>query len=714
MTAAAAPLPTITRAFTIERQGDLGIVWFDLPGEKVNKFSSTVGLEFSALIDELAAATDLKKIIFASRKPGIFIAGADVSEFTKATSADEAREYVRFGQQMFQKLAKLPQVTVAAIDGACLGGGCEMAISCDWRVMTDSPKAQIGLPEVKLGIFPAWGGVTKLPRLIGLPAALDIILNGKTLDGKRAKKTGLVDEVVEPGILLDVAKKFADRGKRKGGGRTKFYIEGNPLARNLIFNKARKAVLAQTHGQYPAPLKAIEVMQYAMGTSVERGLEKEAQEVAPLIMGEVAQNLVRLFFLMEDSKKDPYPVKPLDVREAGVLGAGVMGGGIAQIVVDKTPADVRMRDINWNAIAGGMKAASKVWRKKVDRRRMTRGEMARKLARITGATDWSGFSRTDVVIEAVVENLPIKRQVLAEFESLSKPNAIFATNTSTIPITNIAAEAKRPENVVGMHFFNPVDKMPLVEVIRGEKSSAVAMVTVANFARKLGKTVVYCNDGPGFIVNRILGPYMNESGFLLEEGNTIESIDKAMIDFGMPMGPMALLDEVGLDVAAKVAVILGEAFGARVQQKSTVVDKLYADGRHGKKNGRGLYIYEGGKRQGPDSSVYKVLGIRSPKPADANAVVERTIFAMINEASLILDEKIVASAGELDLAMIMGTGFPPFRGGLLRYADSLGLPYILARLDELSSRLGPRFTPNEALKRVAERDGKFYQAYARS
>ncbi len=714
MTAAAAPLPDTTRAFIIERQGDLGIVWFDLPGEKINKFSSTVGLEFSALIDELAAATDLKKIIFASRKPGIFIAGADVSEFTKATSADEAREYVRFGQQMFQKLAKLPQVTVAAIDGACLGGGCEMAISCDWRVITDSPKAQIGLPEVKLGIFPAWGGVTKLPRLIGLPAALDIILNGKALDGKRAKKAGLVDEVVEPGILLDVAKKFAERGKRKGGGRTKFYIEGNPLARNLIFNKARKAVLAQTHGQYPAPLKAIEVMQYAMGTSVERGLEKEAQEVAPLIMGDVAQNLVRLFFLMEDSKKDPYPVKPLDVREAGVLGAGIMGGGIAQIVVDKTPADVRMRDINWKAIAGGMKAASRVWRKKVERRRMTRGEMARKLARITGATDWSGFSRADVVIEAVVENLPIKRQVLAEFESLSKPNAIFATNTSTIPITNIAAEAKRPENVVGMHFFNPVDKMPLVEVIRGEKSSDVAMVTVANFARKLGKTVVYCNDGPGFIVNRILGPYMNESGFLLEEGNSIESIDKAMIDFGMPMGPMALLDEVGLDVAAKVAVILGEAFGARLQQKSTIVDKLYADGRHGKKNGRGLYIYEGGKRQGPDPSVYKVLGIRSPKPADANAVVERTIFAMINEASLILDEKIVASAGELDLAMIMGTGFPPFRGGLLRYADSLGLPYILARLDELSSTLGPRFTPNEALKRVAERDGKFYRAYARS
>ncbi len=345
---------------------------------------------------------------------------------------------------------------------------------------------------------------------------------------------------------------------------------------------------------------------------------------------------------------------------------------------------------------------------------MTRGEMQRKLARITGTTEWSGFSRVDIAIEAVVENLNVKRQVLAEFEGLAKPDAIFATNTSTIPITQIAAQAKRPENVVGMHFFNPVDKMPLVEVIRGEKTSDLAMATTAALARKMGKTVVYVNDGPGFVVNRILGPYMNESGFLLEEGNTIESLDKAMVDFGMPMGPMALLDEVGIDVAAKVAGILSEAFGERMD-KSTVVEKLYADGRHGKKNRKGLYLYDDdGKRKGPDSSVYKVLGVRNPHPADEKAVVERMILAMINEASLILDEKIAGSAGELDLAMIMGTGFPPFRGGLLRYADALGTPYILGRLDELSSRYGKRFRPNEPLKRLASRDGKFYQTYVRS
>ncbi|HEX2123641.1 MAG TPA: 3-hydroxyacyl-CoA dehydrogenase NAD-binding domain-containing protein [Thermoanaerobaculia bacterium] len=711
MTATATAVPTAAAAFDVQRDGDTAVVWFDLPGEKVNKFSSHVLRELSGVLDTIAAS-DATKVIFASRKPGIFIAGADVQEFTTVSGAEQAKAYVLLGQEVFTKVEKLKQTTVAAIDGACLGGGCELALSCDWRVISDSPKAQIGLPEVKLGIFPAWGGTSKLPRLIGLPAALDIILNGKALDGKRAKRVGLVDDSVESGILLDVAKQFAARGKRRGGARTKFYIEGNPIARSVIFSKARKAVLQQTKGHYPAPLKAIEVMEYAMSAGVARGMQREAEEAALLVNNDVARNLVQLFFLMEESKKDPYSARPRDVQYVGVLGAGIMGGGIAQSVADKTDADIRMRDVNWNAIGGGMKAAARIWKRKVDRRRMTRGEMQRKLARITGTTDWSGFPRADLVIEAVVESLPVKRQVLAEFESLAKPGAIFATNTSTIPITNIAAEAKHPENVVGMHFFNPVDRMPLVEVIRGEKTSDAAMVTVAAFARKLGKTVVYCNDGPGFVVNRILGPYMNESGFLLEEGNTIESLDKAMTDFGMPMGPMALLDEVGIDVAAKVAGILTEAFGDRMQ-KSTVVEKLYADGRHGKKNGKGLYLYDDGKRKDPDPSVYKVLGIRAPHPADPKAVVERMLLAMINEASLILDEKIVASAGELDLAMIMGTGFPPFRGGLMRYADALGVPYILARLDELSSKAGPRFRPNEPLKRLAARDEKFYQAYVR-
>ncbi len=711
MTTLAEATPQTATAFRIERAGDLAIIWFDLPGEKVNKFSSAVMTEFAGIVEQMERATAIKRIILASGKPSIFIAGADVSEFTKVTSAEQVKQYTRFGQQTFHRFSKLPQVKVAAINGACLGGGCEIAISCDWRVMSDTPRAMIGVPEVKLGIFPAWGGTTKLPRLIGLPAALDLILNGRTLDGRGAKRVGLVDEVVAGAILLDLAKQFTNRG-RQHGDRTKFYIEGNPLARSVIFSKARKAVLAETHGHYPAPLKAIEVMEAGMSSGVERGLAREIDEVAPLIMGDVAQNLVRLFFMMEESKKDRIAAAPRDVANVGILGAGVMGGGIAYIVADKTDAAVRMRDINWNALAGGLKAASKIWKRKVDRRRMSRGEMQRMLARITTTTDWSGFQHSDLVIEAVVENLEVKRKVLAEFESLAKPGAIFATNTSTLPITEIAANAQQPERVVGMHFFNPVDRMPLVEVIRGAKTSDVAASTVANFARKLGKTVVICNDGPGFVVNRILGPYMNESGFLLEEGNSIESIDAAMVDFGMPMGPMALLDEVGIDVAAKVAGILRDRFAGRIQQ-SRVVDVLYADHRLGKKGGKGLYLYENGKRKNPDAAVYKLLAVGAPHSANKSEAVDRMVLSMINEAALILDETIVGSAAELDLAMIMGTGFPPFRGGLLRYADSLGPSKVVARLEELSAHRGARFKPTEPLRRLAQRGGKFYEGNPR-
>ena len=517
-----------------------------------------------------------------------------------------------------------------------------------------------------------------------------------------------MDEVVAGAILLDVAREFSKRGKRRNGTRTKFYIDGNPLARKMIFAKARKSVMEETHGHYPAPLVAIDVMEAGMAGGVEAGLAREVEEVAPLILGDVAQNLVRLFFMMEDSKKDRIAAKPKEIENAGVLGAGVMGGGIAQIIADKTSASVRMRDINWNALAGGLKAAAKVWKRKVERHRMTRGDMQRKLARITTTVDWSGFQNVDMAIEAVVENLEIKRKVLGEFESLAKQGAIFATNTSTLPITDIAANAAHPERVAGMHFFNPVDRMPLVEVIRGARSSDEAIATVAAFARKLGKTVVHCNDGPGFIVNRILGPYMNESGFLLEEGNSIESIDAAMLDFGMPMGPLALLDEVGIDVAAKVGTILKEHFGDRIQQ-SHVVEKLYQDHRLGKKGGRGLYVYEHGKRKGPDPSVYPLIGVSAPHPVDRKDAVDRMVLAMVNEAALILDEKIAGSAADIDLAMIMGTGFPPFRGGLLRDADSRGLPAVVARLQELAARHGSRFDPTEPLRRLAERGASFYR-----
>ncbi|HUF18872.1 MAG TPA: 3-hydroxyacyl-CoA dehydrogenase NAD-binding domain-containing protein, partial [Thermoanaerobaculia bacterium] len=656
-------------AFRLEKEGDLGVLWFDLQGEKINKISSAVMLELDGLVDAISGMSELKYLVLASGKPAIFIAGADINEFTRVTDAAEAERFTRFGQNVFRRLAALPQISVAAINGACMGGGTEIALNCDYRIMSDSPKASIALPEVKLGIFPAWTGTTILPRLIGIPAALDMILTGKNFDGRRAKKIGLVDEVVPATILVEAAKTFVRKAGQKRGAssRTHFYLEGNPLARKFIFNKARKSVLEKTGGHYPAPLKAIEVMEIGFNEGIERGLAAEARGASELIMQDTAKNLISLFFLMEESKKDSLSHLARPLRKVGVLGAGVMGGGIAQIVVDKADIPVRMKDINWQALAGGMKAAGRLWQKKVERRRMSRGEMSRKIAQITTTTDWSGFANVDMAIEAVVENLEIKQQVLAEFESTTGSEALFASNTSSIPISKIAGKAARPENVAGMHFFNPVDRMPLVEVIRGEKSSDVAVATVAAFARKLGKTVVHCSDAPGFVVNRILTPYMNEAAFLLEEGYSVDSIDRAMTGFGMPMGPLALLDEVGIDVATKAGQVMVDAFPDRLSS-ARGIKLLLESGRLGKKNGRGVYLWKEGKRAGVDPEIYKVLGVGGSKEGDSVTIVERMILPMINEASLILDEGVVGSAGELDLAMIMGTGFPPFRGGLLRYA----------------------------------------------
>lgn len=697
-------------AFRLEREGDLAVLWFDLPGEKVNKFSSEVMLELDALVDAIAQMNDVKFLVLASGKESIFIAGADITEFTKVTDASEAERFTRFGQQVFRKIAALPQVSVAAIHGACMGGGTEVSLNCDYRVASDSPKTSIALPEVKLGIFPAWTGTTLLPRLIGLPAALDMILTGKSFDGRRAKKIGLVDEVVPATILLEAAKKFVrtQGRKRSGSNRTHFYLEGNPLARGFVFNKARKTVKEKSGGHYPAPLRAIDVMETGFREGIEKGLAAEAKGASELIMGDTAKNLISLFFLMEESKKDPISKAALPVRRAGVLGAGVMGGGIAQIIADKADVPVRMKDINQQALAGGMKAAARVWQKKVERRRLSRRDMAAKMARITTTTDWSGFSSADLVIEAVVENLAIKQQVLDEVEGLGNDAMIFASNTSSIPITQIAAKAKRPENVAGMHFFNPVDRMPLVEVIRGEKSSDAAVATVAAFARKLGKTVVHCNDAPGFIVNRILTPYMNEAAFLLEEGYSGEAIDRAMKGFGMPMGPLALLDEVGIDVANKAGQVMVDAFPDRLTASSGI-RKLLESGRLGRKNGRGVYLWSEGKRTGVDPEIYKVLGVSGDRQGTPGTIIERMVLAMINEASLILDGGVVSSPGQIDLAMIMGTGFPPFRGGLLRYADSLGLPEVVQRLENLAASVGPRFTPARPLVARAGAGRKFYE-----
>lgn len=698
----------------------LAVLTFDLPGEKVNKFSREVFAELAEVLVRLAREPRVRGLLIRSGKPDVFIAGADVKEFVNLAPAD-AVEGVRRGQALFEQLAHLAFPTVAAINGACLGGGTELALACDYRLMSDSPKAKIGLPEVRLGIFPAWGGSTRLPKLVGLQAALDLILTGKQLEAKRARKIGLVDEAVPAAIFDDWTRRFArgqlgaakPRGRRNSVTFVDWALERNPLGRRLLFRKARESVLQQTGGHYPAPLEALAVVEESYGRPVEVGLEAEARRIGNVFGGEVQKNLLSIFFLTEEVKKETgvreASVKPREVRRVGVLGAGLMGGGIAQLAADKgIPA--RMKDIEPKALAHGFATAASLWREAVKKRRLKPREMEGKMALLSGTLDYTGFASCEVTIEAVVEKLAVKRAVLADWEAVVPVSAIFASNTSTLPISEIAAGAKEPGRVVGMHFFNPVHRMPLVEVIRGERTSDESVATIFALAKTLGKTPVVVRDSPGFLVNRILAPYLAESVRLVREGCRIEDVDRGMISFGMPVGPLALLDDIGLDVAVKAGEVLQAAFPERMQAAGD--EALVASGRFGRKNGKGFYEYEDGKRGEPSAEAYAALQISPPERSEVplDVIVERLVLPMVNEAAYCLEEDVVSGPAKLDLAMIFGTGFPPFRGGLLRHADSLKADRVLARLSDLTERLGSRFTPAAMIRHLAGAGEGFYSA----
>ena len=702
----------------IEENG-LGVLTFDSPGERVNKFSRAVFAELSSLLARLAREPRLRALLVRSGKPDVFIAGADLKEFLQIRPEEIAEGSAR-GQELFGELARLPFPTVAAINGACLGGGAEFALACDYRLMSDSPKARIGLPEVRLGLFPAWGGSTRLPRLVGLSAALDLILTGKQLDARRAKRIGLADEAVPAAIFEDWTRRFAREkaksrkprpGRRAARGLRDWALEGNPVGRRLIFRTAREKVLKETGGHYPAPLEALAVLEESYGLPVEAALGVETLHIGNVFGEPVQKNLLSLYFWTEMVKKETGvenpSLRPLEVRQVGVLGAGVMGGGIAQLAADKgIPA--RMKDIEPEALAHGFGAAAAIWEADVERHRLTPREMTGKMALLSGTLDYSGFARCDVTIEAVVEKLAVKRAVLKDWETVVPREAIFASNTSTLPIAEISAGAIEPGRVVGMHFFNPVHRMPLVEVIRGRRTSDQTVATVFALAKTLGKTPVVVKDSPGFLVNRILAPYVSEAVRLLREGCRVEDVDRAMTDFGMPVGPIALLDDIGLDVAAKAGEVLRAAFPERMQAGGD--DALLAAGRVGRKGGRGFYDYDNGKRGGPSPDVYEILGVRRPEASalPADLIEARLVLPMVNEAAFCLSDGVVRNPARLDLAMIFGIGFPPFRGGLLRHADSLGAAHVLGGLESLARRIGPRFTPAPLIRDLARSGGTFH------
>ncbi len=698
--------------------GILSIV-FDRPGERVNLLTPEILQELSRLLRQARGHPDLRGVLFKSSKPGMFIAGMDVERIAAVRDSREGAEAARFGQSVFQQLADLERPSVCAIGGTCLGGGTELALACAFRVAADAPEVRIGLPEVKLGIIPGFGGTQRLPRLVGLAGALDLILTGRSLDARAAKKVGLVDEVV-PAAYLEregaglLARAIAEGWPRAGVvSRSRPWtgqaLEGiGPLRRAVLGQARRRAAAKADPRDYPAPSKAIEAIESAFALPPAAGLDHEARLVGELIANATTKNLIWLFRTQAalKSRRALAQAAPRRIRRIAVIGAGIMGGGIAQIAAQQD-IPVRLKDLQPEAILSALRTARALWSSQLRRRRITPREVMQKMACIAPTLDDTGVRHVDLVIEAVVENLEVKQRVLADLERRLDERAVFASNTSSLPISDIAARALYPERVVGMHFFNPVHRMPLIEVIAGRRSSPEAIATVQELAIRLGKVPVVVKDGPGFLVNRILTFYVNEALHLLAEGVQIEAADRAMRGFGMPVGPFELLDEVGLDTARHVGGVLEAGLGQRAGGPD-VLGTLVDAGRLGKKNGRGFYRYRRGRRAGADGAITGLLGAPPVRELPPETLQERMVLALVNEAARCLEERVVREAGDVDLAMVLGTGFPPFRGGPLRHADSVGIPIVADRLSRLAAAHGERFRPAAAFEEMVRGRRRYY------
>ena len=707
-------------AFTPDVKDSIAVVTLDLPGEPVNKLSAAVRLEFEALLIRLRDDDEIKGVVLISGKPDTFIAGADIEEFTALTTQAEAERLSFEGQEMVSRIETLPKPVVAAINGACLGGGLELALACHYRVASDHPKTQLGLPEVQLGVIPGAGGTQRLPRLIGLRASLDMILTGKSERAAKALRLGLVDEVVPPSILRRTATAAAQRLVRDGipkrnprRGLQDYFLDHTPAGRSMVYRGAKAQVMKRTGGHYPAPLAALETVRVGIEHGITAGLAEEHHSFGQLAVSDVSRKLVQIFFASSALKKDdgipPGSAIPRQIRRLGVVGAGFMGAGIAGTAALNVEVDTRLKDADLAKVGKGLGAATRILRDRLDRRRLTRPQFERLSALLSGGDSYAGFGRADLVIEAVFEELAVKRAVLADVEAVTRADSIFASNTSTIPIQQIAAEAKRPERVLGMHFFSPVEKMPLLEVIPTDVTAPEAIVTAVRFGRRMGKTVIVVADRPGFWVNRILFPYLTEAGLMVGEGVPIEVIDRAATTWGFPVGPVALLDEIGLDVAHKAAETMRAAFGERMKGGSTL-DRMLAAGRLGRKNGRGFYRYGKGKKAGPDKAVSGVLGVRPAEGAVPELVERRLVYAMLNEAAMACAEQVVRSPRDGDIGAIYGIGFPAFRGGPLRLIDDLGASKVVSTLHELEDQYGERFRPTPALVEMAREGGRYYPA----
>jgi 3-hydroxyacyl-CoA dehydrogenase/enoyl-CoA hydratase/3-hydroxybutyryl-CoA epimerase len=683
-------------------------VWtlvFDQPDTSANVFNDATLDCLAEQLDVVTGDSQAAGIVFKSAKPSIFIAGADLKALSEVESEDALRELIGKGQAIFTRIAKLEIPTLAAIHGACLGGGYELCLACDIRIASDDGATRIGLPETALGILPAWGGCTRLPRLIGLPGALDVILGGKRLTATSALRRGMVDEVV-PREHLDRA---AAKAMQKGAPpRKSHFWVNNFLSAAFIAATAQRQSRAKTRGHYPAIPRAIEVAVQGLRRSEADSLKLELEAVVDLSATATCRRLMEIFFLQERAKRlrssESLVLEP--IGDIAVIGAGVMGAGIAQWVSARKHR-VILRDIDPEQVMNGLRRISGIYKDAVKRHIFDKVTARQGMDRISPVSEDVPLQQVDLVIEAAAESLNVKQKIFLGLSERSRSDTILATNTSALSIDEIAESVEHPERVVGLHFFNPVHRMQLVEVVEGHRTSPEVVWRTVKFVQSIGRLPVLVKDRPGFLVNRILMPYLVEAGHLFESGASCENLDSGMLEFGMPMGPLRLIDEVGVDVALHVGEYLASCFPDHMQVPAVLTEMIQA-GQLGRKAGMGFYIHARGKSPTVNDALDSLRKNRAAAKEGRKELAERMVFLMINEAARCLEEAVVEDPRDIDFAMIMGTGFAPFRGGPLRHADTVGIARVVDGLRNLAEE-NPRFAPCGLLEEMAIAGREFYK-----
>ena len=705
-------------ALRLETRPDgIAVLTFDLPGSRANTLGQAVQAELEAIAHQLSSRTELKGLILRSGKPGMFIAGADLRELGSVKpESGLLRKFVQRGLDIIAAFENLPFPTLAAIDGSCMGGGLELALGFDFRLASTHPKTEIGFPEVKVGLFPGWGGTQRLSRVIGPALTTELICTGDGVSAVKARDYGIVFDAVPQDQLLDESVRILRWAAETGAWHDARRKKRQPVGLSedqaaFLFAVAKAQVASKSKGQYPAPLAALDAIARGCNLPLDEGLAIETDLFVPLVGSPISKNLIGIFFMTQRLQKDTgvadASITPKEVHKVGVLGAGIMGAGIAGAHVRRGVA-AQLLDSIPAALEKGVGGIAKLLQDRVEKGRMTSTEMLGTMGKLTPTLKLADLADRDVVIEAIIENEEIKGKTYRELEALLRPDAILASNTSTISITRMARGVSRPAQFAGMHFFNPVDKMPLVEVIRGEKTSDHTVATLVALAKRIGKTPIVVNDCPGFLVNRILFPYLNEAMVLVEEGIPLRMLDKVATTFGMPMGPVTLSDVVGLDTALYAGTVVNTAFSDRAVH-TRILTELVKEKRLGQKSGAGFYSYAKGSRGEDDPAFQSILERCRTKPVELSPedITDRLFFPMLTEASRILMEGIVREPGDVDMGLILGTGFPPFRGGILRWADALGLNNVLKKMARFE-QLGARFHPTEQMRTLAASGRGFY------